>query len=208
MQLIATCPEEAKPALVLELEALGARSIAPGYRAVAFEASDALLYELNLKLRTASRILRVIKDVPAKSPEMLAHKSGASAGTSCSTRVMASWSRARVTMRTGRDGTEANHSQVRESIREVFEREQGVAPVVDRSEPKVVVVAHLRHGRCTLSFDTSGKSLHKRGYREPGHPAPLKETLPRPFSPWWVTTAARRLSIRCVAAVRSPSRQQ
>jgi len=39
------------------------------------------------------------------------------------------------------------------------------------------VVAHLRHGRCTLSFDTSGKSLHKRGYREQGHPAPLKETL-------------------------------
>lgn len=28
-----------------------------------------------------------------------------------------------------------------------------------------------------LSLDTSGKSLHKRGYREPGHPAPLKETL-------------------------------
>jgi 23S rRNA G2445 N2-methylase RlmL len=55
MQLIATCPEETKPALLLELEALGARSIAPGYRAVIFEASDALLYELHLKLRTASR---------------------------------------------------------------------------------------------------------------------------------------------------------
>jgi putative N6-adenine-specific DNA methylase len=68
-------------------------------------------------------------------------------------------------------------TQVRESIREVFERAQGVAPVVDTSEPKVIVVAHLRHGRCTLSFDTSGKALHKRGYREQGHPAPLKETL-------------------------------
>jgi hypothetical protein len=44
MQLIATCPEETKPALVLELEALGARSIAPRYRAVAFEGSDALFY--------------------------------------------------------------------------------------------------------------------------------------------------------------------
>jgi putative N6-adenine-specific DNA methylase len=68
-------------------------------------------------------------------------------------------------------------TQVRESIRDVFEHAQGVAPVVDRSEPKVVVVAHLRHGRCMLSFDLSGKSLHKRGYREQGHPAPLKETL-------------------------------
>src|ERR1700751_1222872 len=71
MQLIATCPEETKPALVLELEALGASSIVPGYRAVAFEASAALFNELHLKLRTGSRILKVIKEVPAKSPEML-----------------------------------------------------------------------------------------------------------------------------------------
>jgi putative N6-adenine-specific DNA methylase len=178
MQLIATCPEETKPALVLELEALGARSIVPGYRAVAFEASDALLYELHLKLRTASRILRVIKEVPAKSPEML---------RSQVRRIR--WDElfdARHGFMVESQGDDADKggmapkqiiTQVRESIREVFERAHGVAPAVDRSEPKVVVVAHLRHGRCMLSFDTSGKSLHKRGYREQGHPAPLKETL-------------------------------
>jgi putative N6-adenine-specific DNA methylase len=178
MQLIATCPEETKPALVLELEALGARDIAPGYRAVAFEASDALFYELHLKLRTASRILKVIKEVPAKSPEML---------RSQVRRIR--WDElfdARHGFMVDAQGDDADKggmapkqiiTQVRESIRDVFERAQGVAPVVDRSEPKVVVVAHLRHGRCMLSFDTAGKSLHKRGYREQGHPAPLKETL-------------------------------
>ena len=175
MQLIATCPEETKPALVLELEALGASGTAPGYRAVAFEASDALFYELHLKLRTASRILRVIKEVPAKSPEML---------RSQVRRIR--WHElfdARHGFMVESQGDEGGMApkqvitQVRESIREVFGRTQGVAPVVDRSEPKVVVVAHMRHGRCTLSFDTSGKSLHKRGYREQGHPAPLKETL-------------------------------
>lgn len=71
MRLIATCPEETKPALVRELEALGATNLVPGFRAVAFEASDALFYELHLKLRTASRVLRVVKEVPAKTPEML-----------------------------------------------------------------------------------------------------------------------------------------
>jgi putative N6-adenine-specific DNA methylase len=178
MHLIATCPEETKPALVLELEALGARDIAAGYRAVAFEASEALFYELHLKLRTASRILKVIKDVPAKSPEML---------RSQIRRIR--WDElfdARHGFMVDAQGDDADKggmapkqiiTQVRESIREVFERAQGVAPAVDRSEPKVVVVAHLRHGRCMLSFDTSGKSLHKRGYREQGHPAPLKETL-------------------------------
>jgi len=50
-------------------------------------------------------------------------------------------------------------------------------PPVDREEPKVVVVAHLARGRCMLSLDTSGKSLHKRRYRESGYPAPLKATL-------------------------------
>jgi len=178
MQLIATCPEETKPALVLELEALGAQSIVPGYRAVAFEASDALFYELHLKLRTASRLLRVVKEVSARSPEML---------RSQVRRIR--WDElfdARHGFMVDIQGDDAGNggmapkqiiTQVRESIREVFGRAQEVAPVVDRSEPKVVVVAHIRHGRCTLSFDTSGKSLHKRGYREQGHPAPLKETL-------------------------------
>src|SRR6185437_12851388 len=179
LQLIATCPEETKPALLLELESLGARSIAPGYRAVAFEASDALYYELHLRLRTASRLLRVIKEFPAKSAEMLRSQARrirwdelfeARHGFMVETQ--------------GEDDADTGGmtpkqiiTQVREGIREVFERAQGIMPAIDRTEPKVVVVAHLRHGRCTLSFDTSGKSLHKRGYREPGHPAPLKETL-------------------------------
>jgi putative N6-adenine-specific DNA methylase len=68
-------------------------------------------------------------------------------------------------------------TQVREGIREAFAAAGVAAPRIDTDEPKVVVVAHLAQGRCTLSFDTTGKSLHKRGYRESGHPAPLKETL-------------------------------
>jgi putative N6-adenine-specific DNA methylase len=178
MRLIATCPEETKPALLHELEALGAADLVPGFRAVAFEASDELFYELHLKLRTASRILRVIKEVPAQSPAML---------YSQARRIR--WC----------DLFDAQHgfmveslgadvdgggmppkqviTQVRESIRDVFNRELGRAPAVDTEEPRVVVVAHLERGRCMLSLDTSGKSLHKRGYRESGHPAPLKETL-------------------------------
>ena len=178
MHLIATCPEETKPALVLELAALGATAVAPTYRAVAFEASDELFYELHLKLRTASRILRVIKEVPAKTPQML---------YSQARRIR--WHElfdARHGFRVESLGADVDSggmapkqviTQVRESIRDVFGREHGRVPPVDTEEPKVCVVAHLARGRCMLSLDTSGKSLHKRGYREPGHPAPLKETL-------------------------------
>jgi putative N6-adenine-specific DNA methylase len=176
MRLIATCPEETKPALILELEALGAGQLQPAFRAVMFEADDALFYELHLKLRTASRILRVIKEVPAKTPAML---------FSQARRIH--WheyfdaQHSFMVESLGADaaggGPKQVITQVRESIRDVFQRETGRMPAVDVTEPRVVVVAHLAQGRCMLSLDTSGKSLHKRGYREQGHPAPLKETL-------------------------------
>ena len=178
MRLIATCPEETKPALVHELEAAGATELTPAFRAVEFTADDALYYELHLRLRTASRILRVIREVPAKTPQML---------HSQARRIH--WPElfdARHGFRVESLGADADSgglapkhviTQVREAIRDAFGRAGGAVPPVDTDEPKVVVVAHLARGRCTLSFDTSGKSLHKRGYREPGHPAPLKETL-------------------------------
>jgi putative N6-adenine-specific DNA methylase len=177
VRLIATCPEETQPALVQELEALGAVDLHDGFRAVDFDAGEELAYELHLKLRTASRILRVIKDVPARSPQML---------YSQVRRIR--WCElfeSRHGFRVESLGAESEGglpprqviTQVREGIRDVFNREQGRAPPVDVVDPRVVVVAHLANGRCMLSLDTSGKSLHKRGYREPGHPAPLKETL-------------------------------
>ena len=178
LRLIATCPEETKAALLHELEALGARDLLPGFRAVSFEATEELFYELHLKLRTASRILRVIKDVPAKSPQMLY-----SQARRIHWRDLFDVQHGFRVASLGADAEGGGMpprqviTQVRESIRDVFNREQGRAPPVDPAEPRVVVVAHLANGRCMLSLDTSGKSLHKRGYREPGHPAPLKETL-------------------------------
>ena len=178
MRLIATCPEETKPALVHELEALGASDLVPGFRAVSFEASDALFYELHLKLRTASRILRVIKDVPAKSAPMLY-----SQARRIHWQELFDAQHGFMVESVGADADSGGMppkqviTQVRESIRDVFQRTQGRMPAVDVLEPKVVVVAHLARGRCMLSLDTSGRSLHKRGYREQGHPAPLKETL-------------------------------
>jgi len=178
MRLIATCPEETKPALVQELGALGATHLVPGFRAVACDADEALSYELHLKLRTASRILRVVKEVPAKNPPML--YSQVRRIPWCD---LFDVQHGFMVESLGADAEGGGMppkqviTQVREGIRDVFSREVGRAPPVDTEEPKVVVVAHLARGRCMLSLDTSGKSLHKRGYRESGHPAPLKETL-------------------------------
>jgi putative N6-adenine-specific DNA methylase len=178
MRLIATCPEETKPALERELANLGARNLEPVFRAVAFDADESLFYELHLKLRTASRILRTLKEVPAKSPPML-H----SQVRRMHWHELFDAQHGFMVESLGEDATSRGMSpkqvitQVREAILDQFERSVGKRPKVDVTEPRVVVVAHLAHGRCMLSLDTTGKSLHKRGYRESGHPAPLKETM-------------------------------
>jgi putative N6-adenine-specific DNA methylase len=178
MQLIATCPEETKPALAAELQSLGAQALRPAFRAIEFEADAPLFYELHLRLRTASRLLQVIREVPAHNAAML---------YSQVRRVR--WPElfdARHGFMVECLGVDATAggldpkqviTQVREGIRAAFAAAGAGATKVDTDEPRVVVVAHLSRGRCALSFDTAGKSLHKRGYRESGHPAPLKETL-------------------------------
>ncbi len=177
-RLIATCPEETKPALIAELEALGAMDLKPVFRAVEFSAGPGLAYEVHLKLATASRVLRVLREVPAKTPPML---------RSQARRIhwpeLFDATRGFMVEALGAEGRNSPMpplqviTQVREAIRESFAAAGDAVPPVNRDDPKVVVVAHLDNGRCTLSLDTSGKSLHKRGYRESGHPAPLKETL-------------------------------
>ena len=71
IRLIASCPEETKPALALELEALGVREMRPAFRAIELTVDRPLYYELHLRLRTASRVLRLLKTVPAHNAPML-----------------------------------------------------------------------------------------------------------------------------------------
>jgi putative N6-adenine-specific DNA methylase len=134
LKLIATCPEEAKPALAAELESLGITSLEPTFRAVLFEATPAQFYELHLRVRTASRILRVLRDVPAHTPAMLRSQ----------VRRMhwPEWFDARhgfMVESTGeeRDGLPSKQviTQVREGIREAFGRGEGRVPPVDTEEP-------------------------------------------------------------------------
>lgn len=178
MHLIATCPEEVKDALVTELMGLGADDIEPGFRAVSFNATEEVFYRTHLELRTASRVLKVIKSVSAQTPAMLFSQARRIAWPD-----LFDAQHAFCVEVLGHDADKGGlpHvqviTQVREAVKDVFMHRTGKAPKIDTEKPKIVVVAHLHNGRCSLSLDTSGKSLHKRGYRVSGHPAPIKETL-------------------------------
>src|SRR3954468_2151520 len=67
MRWIATCPDQTKGVLEAELARLGAGALRPIYRGVAFEADLETGYRAHLWLRTASRIQRIVADLPART---------------------------------------------------------------------------------------------------------------------------------------------
>ena len=176
---IVTCPDETKEVLAAELRALGANDVELRYRAVACSVPDIeTFYELHLKLRTASRIFRIVKEFAAHTEQMLADQAK---------RIRwADWFSPERTFLVegvpadrgpGVMGSNAISKTIRESLQAAFAQHTGKIPKGDLKDPKVIVVAFIQKGRCTLSLDTTGKTLHKRGYRTEGHPAPIKETL-------------------------------
>ncbi|HRK01131.1 MAG TPA: THUMP domain-containing protein [Oligoflexia bacterium] len=60
---------------------------------------------------------------------------------------------------------------------EMRKRLNGVRPSVDAENPDVLIHAYLNDGKCVLSIDASGASMHERGYRKQDSGAPLRETL-------------------------------
>ncbi len=178
IELIATCPESTKEIVADELSSLGATDIELGYMAVHFRASEHDFYRIHLKCSTASQIMQVLKISAAKDPRMLFSQ----ARRIDWTEIFTPRQSFRVDAIAGDRGPEAMTSNdiskaVRMAIEDVFAYKQLAKPTVDLKEPDVVIVPYIHKGRATISILTSGMTLHKRGYRLDGHPAPLKETM-------------------------------
>jgi putative N6-adenine-specific DNA methylase len=178
IQMIAICPDEIKDVLAQELSDLGAKNIEQKFKAVHFDCDEKSFYMAHLKLRTASRLLRVIKEFAAKDERMLFDQAR---------RI--NWGNVFEVDKTfviegvpGERGPGVMTSntiskRVREALQSWFQEKKSAKPKVNLEEPDVELVAFVRAGRCMLSVDTSGKSMHKRGYRSDRHPAPIKETM-------------------------------
>lgn len=197
-----------------ELLRIGAENVRPVIGGVHFSCGLNVLYRAHLWLRTASRVLRPLREFAATTPEMLysqtrrvhweefldpsktfavhATIAGRPARSDSPSGERRSQPRpgprGRGTRAAGDRGRESGaaqgitHSQyaalkVKDAIVDRLRREQGARPNVDREHPDLGVHAHFSAGRCTLSLDASGNSLHERGYRVQGAAAPLKETL-------------------------------
>ena len=176
-QHYATCPNEITDLLATEIASLGGRDLRTGYRVVYFSASKELAYKVNLHSRLASRIHRVLKDIPAHSPTIIFDKAKRIRFHELFSHEQAVNIRVVASNNAGEIPTHLIGSKLREAIIDCFQHHLDVLPNQISRNAVIGISGYLHRKRLTVSVDTSLESLHRRGYRIDGHPAPLKETL-------------------------------
>jgi putative N6-adenine-specific DNA methylase len=159
-----------------ELRQLGAADVTPGRGGVSFAGDIDLLYRANLWLRTAVRVLWPIFERPVTSPDELYEAVRA-----------VDWSRYLTpghTLAVDCNVRDSNitHSKyaalrVKDAICDQFVERCGARPSVDVESPMLGFNLHVYRNVATLSLDSSGESLHKRGYRPILTKAPINEAL-------------------------------
>ena len=165
-----------EPVLAKELTQLGANDVQIGRRMVSFKGDKELLYRANFQLHTAIRILKPIKHFKALSADDVYE------GVKD-----IDWSEY-----IGNDKTfavdsvvfseEFRHSKfvaykVKDAIVDQFREKTGQRPNISITNPDIRLHIHIADDQCTLCLDSSGESLHRRGYRQESVEAPLNEVL-------------------------------
>jgi putative N6-adenine-specific DNA methylase len=166
-----------EPLLANELVELGAETVQEGKRAVTFEGDKALMYRANLSLRTALRILKPIGTFRAQEPSQLYNEL-----------KKIDWSEYLSVRNTFvidaivNRSRYFNHSQFvaqksKDAIVDQFRENEDDRPSVNTYDPDIRINVHIAEDECTVSLDSSGDSLHKRGYRIRTGEAPINEVL-------------------------------
>jgi putative N6-adenine-specific DNA methylase len=175
-RFFATCGRGIEPVLAQELRDLDAVGVEAGRGGVHFFGDLATLYRANLWLRTAIRVLRPILEVSVASPDELYD----------AVRTV-DWSAYMTPDHTLAVDCNVRDSQIthskfaalrtKDAICDQFVERVGRRPSVNVEEPMVGLNLHIYRDQAVLSLESSGESLHKRGYRPILTRAPLNEAL-------------------------------
>ena len=159
-----------------ELKELGAGNISQGVRSVSFDGDKGFMYKANLCLRTAIRILKPIANFRARNDRELYQNIYAldweSMFKPSNTLIVTA------TLKTDH----FNHSlyvsqKTKDAIVDKFRHSTGKRPSVDKDSPDISIHIHIQGNQCSVSLDSSGSSLHQRGYRTETNIAPINEVL-------------------------------
>lgn len=175
-RFFATTSKAMEPLLAQELEALGVQSIKTTVAGVYFQGSFESAYRVCLWSRIANRVLFPIKEFDAHTPEHLYE----------AVRSI-HWldhldQKGTLAVDFATNHSAISHSQfgaqkVKDAVVDQLREKTGERPSVNIRTPDVRINVYLNRNRAVLSVDLSGESLHRRGYRQQGNEAPLKENL-------------------------------
>lgn len=176
-RLYATCPDETTEFLADEIRELGATDVKIGYRVVYFNTDEKTYYKAHLHLRLASRVFRIIRDIPASSPTIIYDKTKRIKFHE----LFRAQEPLRIQVTTSsKESKIPGHligSKIREAVTDSFKHFAQESANLSSRDANIGLTGFQYNNRLMISVDTSLKSLHKRGYRIDGHPAPIKETL-------------------------------
>ena len=175
-ELVAKTFHGLEEVLAKELTELGASNIEIGNRMVAFTGDKALMYKANFCLRTAIRILKPIKHFKANTADEVYENIKSIAWENYLDNTKSFAVDAVVFSNDFRHSKFVAY-KVKDAIVDYFRDTTGERPSVRINNPDVLLNIHIAEDRCTLSLDSSGESLHRRGYRQEAVEAPLNEVL-------------------------------
>jgi putative N6-adenine-specific DNA methylase len=159
-----------------ELLSLGAKQIQKHKGAVGFVGDVGFMYKANLNLRTALRILKPIRSFEIKDEQQLYREI-----------QKINWSHYLAVTDTlaidcvlSSDRFTNSHflsQKAKDAIVDQFRESVGERPSVELKNPTLRIHLHIHKDTCSVALDTSGESLHKRGYRDKTNIAPINEVL-------------------------------
>ncbi|CAI8407263.1 MAG: Ribosomal RNA large subunit methyltransferase L [Flavobacterium sp. SCGC AAA160-P02] len=176
-KMTATTLKGLESVLAEELRILGAKDIQEGIRNVSFRGDKGFLYKANIALRTAIRVLKPIKTCKIYDEEDLYEaiqkirweKYLDLEGTFSIGAVVNS-----------KNFTSNSHYialKSKDAVVDYFRNTYSRRPNIDLVFPDLKIHVHIQKDWCTISLDSSGHSLHKRGYRSATNIAPINEVL-------------------------------
>lgn len=177
-EMVAKTFQGLEDVLAEELKNIGASNVETGRRMVSFEGDLEVLYKANMCCRTALRILKPIYKFIADNPDSLYEMV-----------KEYDWTKVLSLDKTFSIDSVVNsddfaHSRfvtyrVKDAIVDFFKDKYGPdkRPGVRLQNADVIINVHISEHRVTLSLDSSGESLHKRGYRVAQTEAPINEVL-------------------------------
>lgn len=162
--------------LAQEIRNLGGQKVETGVRMVSFYGDKGFMYKANLALRTALKILKPIKEFKVYNEQSL-YK-----GVQSIDWTQYLNNRKTFVIDTTVNSEKFTHSQfvalkAKDAIVDQFRELTGDRPNIDKDHPDLRINVHIYDDSCSISLDTSGSSLHHRGYKTATNIAPINEVL-------------------------------